>query len=335
MTIDLPLVWAAIIAFAVFMYVVMDGFDLGIGILFPAFRAEADRDTMMNSVAPVWDGNETWLVLGGGGLMAAFPLAYATILPALYLPLILMLVGLIFRGIAFEFRFKAERHRYLWDASFVAGSLLATFAQGIALGAFIQGFHVEGRSFAGGPFDWLTPFSLFAGLALIAGYATLGCAWLILKTEGALQNRAWALMRPLGLALLAAIAVVSGWTPLAHPEIAARWFTVPNIFYLWPVPLAVAALALALWRAVATHRERAPFPLTLALFALGYIGLGISLWPNVVPPRISIWEAASAPATQSFMLYGVAVLVPLILGYTAYSYRVFRGKVTGASYHRG
>ena len=334
MTIDLPLVWAFIIAFAEFMYVVMDGFDLGIGILFPAFRAEADRDTMMHSVAPVWDGNETWLVLGGGGLMAAFPLAYATILPALYLPLILMLAGLIFRGVAFEFRFKAERHRYLWDASFAGGSLLATFAQGVALGAFIQGFSVEGRGFAGGAFDWLTPFSLFTGLALIAGYAALGCAWLILKTEGAMQNRAWALMTPLGLALLAAIAVVSGWTPLAHPEIAARWFTVPNIYYLWPVPLAVAALALALWRAVATRRERAPFPLALALFALGYVGLGISLWPNVVPPRISIWEAASSPATQSFMLYGVVVLVPLILGYTAYSYRVFRGKVTGAGYHR-
>jgi cytochrome d ubiquinol oxidase subunit II len=334
MTIDLPLIWALIIAFGVFMYVVMDGFDLGIGILFPAFRDEADRDTMMNSVAPVWDGNETWLVLGGGGLLAAFPLAYATILPALYLPLIVMLTGLIFRGVAFEFRFKAERHGYLWDLSFAGGSVVATFAQGVALGAFIQGFHVEGRSFAGGAFDWLTPFSVFTGCALIAGYAALGCGWLILKTEGALQARAWALMTPLGLALLGAVALVSLWTPLAYPGIAARWFSWPNILYLSPVPLAVAAVAIFLWRAVVHRRERAPFPLTLALFALGYLGLGISLWPNIVPPRLSIWDAAAAPASQTFMLYGVAVLVPMILGYTAYSYHVFRGKVSGSGYHR-
>jgi cytochrome d ubiquinol oxidase subunit II len=334
MTVDLALVWAAIIAFAVFMYVVMDGFDLGIGILFPSFREEADRDTMMNAVAPVWDGNETWLVLGGGGLLAAFPLAYATILPALYLPLIVMLIGLIFRGVAFEFRFKAERHRRRWDVSFAGGSMIATFAQGVALGAFVQGFHVQGRSFAGGAFDWLTPFSLFTGLALIAGYAALGCAWLILKTEGALQARAWTLMIPLGLALLAAIAVVSIWTPLAHPAIAARWFSWPNILYLSPVPLAVAVLAVLLWRAEARHDETAPFPLALGLFALGYVGLGISLWPHVVPPRITIWDAAASAATQTFMLYGVVVLIPLILGYTAYSYYVFRGKVSGSAYHR-
>ena len=314
MTIDLPLIWAAIIAFAVFMYVVMDGFDLGIGILFPLFPAERDRDTMMNSVAPVWDGNETWLVLGGGGLMAAFPLAYATIFPALYLPLLLMVVALIFRGVAFEFRFKAPHHRGVWDLSFVAGSALAAFMQGIALGAFIQGFEVEGRRFAGGAFDWLTPFSLFCGAALVAGYAALGCAWLILKTEGPLQARAWRLMTPLGLALLGAIAVVSLWTPLEHPAIAARWFSWPNLLYLSPVPLAVAAVALALRQAVAWRRDRWPFPLSLALFLLGYLGLAISLWPNVVPPRISIWEAAAAPETHAFMLVGVAVLIPLILG---------------------
>jgi cytochrome d ubiquinol oxidase subunit II len=333
MNFDLPLVWAAIIAFAVFMYVVMDGFDLGIGILFAAFRDEDERDTMMNAVAPVWDGNETWLVLGGGGLLAAFPLAYATILPALYLPLIVMLIGLIFRGVAFEFRFKAERDRHLWSLSFAGGSIVATFAQGLALGAFIQGFHVEGRSFAGGAFDWLTPFSVFTGLALLAGYAALGCAWLILKTEGELQARVWKLMIPLSLALLAAIAVVSIWTPLAHPAIAARWFTWPNLLYLSPVPLTVGVLALLLFRAEAQRRERAPFPLALALFALGYLGLGISLWPHVVPPRITIWDAAASASSQTFMLYGVIVLIPLIIGYTAYSYHVFRGKVSASAYY--
>jgi len=245
-----------------------------------------------------------------------------------------MLIGLIFRGVAFEFRFKAERFRAIWDWAFVGGSVFATFVQGAALGAFIQGFHVEGRSFAGGAFDWLTPFAVFTGIALLAGYAALGCAWLILKTEGELQERAWRLMIPLGIALLAAVAIVSIWTPLEHAEIAARWFTWPNMLYLSPVPLAVALIAVLLWRAVARHHDRAPFPLALGLFLLGYLGLGISLWPNVIPPRISIWDAASPPETQGFLLIGTAFLIPIILGYTAYSYRVFRGKVGRGGYHR-
>ncbi len=334
MSIDLPLVWAGIIAFGIFMYVVMDGFDLGIGILFPFIREEENRDVMMNTVAPIWDGNETWLVLGGAGLFAAFPLAYSVVLTALYLPLILMLVALIFRGVAFEFRFKAKRSKHWWDKAFIGGSLLATFSQGVVLGAFIDGIPVEGRSFAGGPLDWLAPFPVFTGLALVVGYAMLGCGWLIMKTSGELQRRMFRLMTPLTLVLLAAIAIVSLWTPLAHGAIAARWFTLPNLFYFLPVPLLVALTVFALVRAVIRHREVQPFVLTLALIFLAYTGLAISLWPNIVPPDISIWQAAAPPKSQSFTLVGVLVLVPVILAYTFYSYWVFRGKINvGEGYH--
>lgn len=334
MSIDLPLVWAGIIAFGIFMYVVMDGFDLGIGILFPFIREEENRDVMMNTVAPIWDGNETWLVLGGAGLFAAFPLAYSVVLTALYLPLILMLVALIFRGVAFEFRFKAKRSKHWWDKAFIGGSVLATFSQGVVLGAFIDGIPVEGRSFAGGPLDWLAPFPVFTGLALVVGYAMLGCGWLIMKTSAELQRRMFRLMIPLTLVLLATIAIVSLWTPLAHGAIAERWFTLPNLFYFLPVPLLVALTVFALVRAVIRHREIQPFVLTLALIFLAYTGLGISLWPNIVPPDISIWQAAAPAKSQSFTLVGVLVLVPVILAYTFYSYWVFRGKINvGEGYH--
>ena len=334
MSIDLPLVWAGIIAFGIFMYVVMDGFDLGIGILFPFIREEENRDVMMNTVAPIWDGNETWLVLGGAGLFAAFPLAYSVVLTALYLPLILMLVALIFRGVAFEFRFKAKRSKHWWDKAFIGGSVLATFSQGVVLGAFIDGIPVEGRSFAGGPLDWLAPFPVFTGLALVVGYAMLGCGWLIMKTSAELQQRMFRLMIPLTLVLLATIAIVSLWTPVAHDAIAERWFTLPNLFYFLPVPLLVALTVFALVRAVIRHREIQPFVLTLALIFLAYTGLGISLWPNIVPPDISIWQAAAPAKSQSFTLVGVLVLVPVILAYTFYSYWVFRGKINvGEGYH--
>ena len=333
MSVDLTMIWAGIISFAVIMYVVMDGFDLGIGILFPFFRSKSERDTMMNSVAPVWDGNETWLVLGGGGLMAAFPLAYAVILSALYVPLMLMLIALIFRGVAFEFRFKSRRLLPAWDAGFAAGSIIATVMQGVALGALIDGIHVEGRIYAGGPFDWLTPFALFTGAALVAGYAMLGCGWLIMKTEGALQRRVFRLMPILSGLVLLAILAVSLWTPLTHPTVAQRWFTLPNLVYLSPVPLLVALIAGAMLQAVSRRAERSPFLMALALFVLSYAGLGISLWPYVVPPSITIWQAAAVSEAQSFMLVGTILLLPVVLGYTAYSYWVFRGKVTDAGYH--
>ena len=328
MGIDLPLIWAIIIIFGVMMYVVMDGFDLGIGILFPFVPAERDRDVMMNTVAPVWDGNETWLVLGGAALFGAFPLAYAVVLSALYLPLVLMLVGLIFRGVAFEFRFKASKAKqHLWDKAFIGGSLVATFFQGVALGAFIDGFSVVDRAYAGGAFDWLTPFSLFCGAGLVVAYALLGCTWLIMKTEGRLQDQMHRLARPLALVLLAVLVVVSIWTPLAHSDIAARWFSLPNMWWFLPVPVLVAVVLFNLLRTVASGAHYAPFLLTLALVFLGYSGLGISLWPNIIPPSISIIEASSPPQSQGFMLVGALFILPFILGYTFWSYYVFRGKV--------
>lgn len=329
MGIDLSLIWAVIIIFGVMMYVFMDGFDLGIGILFPFTPQEHDRDVMMNTVAPVWDGNETWLVLGGAGLFAAFPLAYSVVLSALYLPLILMLVGLIFRGVAFEFRFKARTDkRHIWDKAFIGGSLLATFFQGVALGAYIDGIKVVGRSYAGGPFDWLTPFSLFCGIGLIATYALLGCTWLIMKTEGELQARMHYLARPLTFLMIAFMVIVSLWTPLAHDAIAGRWFTLPNLFWFMPVPVLVIVATIGLLKAVARNANYTPFLLTLLLIFLGYSGLGISLWPNIIPPSVSIWAAASPPQSQGFVLVGTLFILPLILGYTFWSYYVFRGKVT-------
>ncbi|NER59968.1 cytochrome d ubiquinol oxidase subunit II [Pseudomonas sp. MAFF212428] len=329
MGIDLPLIWAVIIIFGVMMYVVMDGFDLGIGMLFPFVRSERDRDVMMNTVAPVWDGNETWLILGGAALFGAFPLAYAVVLEALYLPLMLMLMGLIFRGVAFEFRFKAKpAKRHLWDKAFIWGSLTATFCQGVALGAFIEGIKVVDRRYAGGALDWLTPFSLFCGVALVVAYTLLGCTWLIMKTEGPLQRQMHDLARPLALMLLVMMGIVSLWTPLAYPQIADRWFSMPNFIWFVPVPILVLVCFYSLLRAVARNAHYTPFLLTLALIFLGYSGLGISLWPNIIPPSISIWEAAAPPQSLGFMLVGTLFIIPIILVYTFWSYYVFRGKVT-------
>ncbi|WP_188261931.1 cytochrome d ubiquinol oxidase subunit II [Azospirillum tabaci] len=330
----LTLAWVAIVGFAVFMYVLMDGFDLGIGILYPFAPSEEARDVMMNSVAPVWDFNETWLILGGAGLFAAFPIAYAVVLPAMYLPLLVMLIALIFRGVAFEFRFKARSSRHLWNKAFFLGSLLATFAQGVVLGSFIQGIEVEGRNFAGTMLDWLTPFSLFCGVALIAGYALLGSTWLIWRTIGILQDWCFRVARRLLIVVLVLVAAVSLWTPFLDASIAARWFSVPNILLLSPVPLMVGFLAFGLWRALDEGREVLPFAFAMGLFALSYLGLAISLWPVLIPPGITVWQAAAPPETQVFLLIGMAFLIPTILIYTAYSYWVFRGKVTGAiGYH--
>ncbi|MEH3147969.1 MAG: cytochrome d ubiquinol oxidase subunit II [Methylobacterium frigidaeris] len=330
---DLTVIWAFVIAFAVFAYIVMDGFDLGIGILFPTLRPGEERDTAMNSVAPVWDGNETWLVLGGGGLFAAFPLAYAVILPALYAPIIAMLLGLIFRGVAFEFRWRDPRHRALWDVAFTGGSLVAALAQGIALGALLQGIRVEGRAYAGGWWDWLTPFSVLVGLGLVCGYALLGATWLVMRTEGRLHEKARTLSFWLGGATLAAIAVVSAATPFLEGKYWERWFAMPGVLLTAQVPLLVALAAFLFYRLLSRGAERAPFLIALGLFLLSFVGLGISIFPDVVPGRITIWQAASPAASQIFMLVGASILIPIILLYTAYSYWVFRGKVDSAGYH--
>ena len=327
MSVDLALVWALILAFAVLAYVVLDGFDLGVGILFPFLGGGGNRDVAMNSVAPFWDGNETWLVLGGAGLYAVFPLAYATLLPALYAPLIAMLLGLIFRGVAFEFRWRTQRARPLWDFAFALGSALAAFCQGVALGAFVQGIEIEGRAYAGGWFDWLTPFSLLTGAALIIGYALLGATWLVMKTGGEVQYQARRFAWPAAIATLALIGAVSLWTPFLEPAFFARWFSWPAILYTLPVPGLVAAAAFGLFTGLARRRDARPFLCALALFVLSYVGFGISLYPMIVPPSLTIWQAAAPDASLAFLLFGAAFLLPVILAYTAYSYWVFRGKV--------
>ena len=331
--IDLPLIWALIIAFAVFAYVVMDGFDLGIGILFPSLKEGKERNLAVNSIAPVWDGNETWLVMGGGGLLAVFPLAYAVIMPAVYAPIIAMLCGLIFRGVAFEFRGHANTSKKAWDFAFFAGSVVAALSQGIVLGALLQGVVVEERSYAGGWWDWLSPFSILCGVSVTIGYALLGAGWLILKTEGELQEKAYRYAWPLTLLTVLGIGAVSVATPFLRRGYFERWFEEPNIYYTSLVPLLVCIVTAALFVALRAKKELAPFLFALALFALSYIGLAISLYPYIVPGEITIWDAAAPPESQGFLLVGALVLVPIILIYTAYSYYVFRGKVTEEHYH--
>lgn len=331
--IDLTLVSAGVIVFGVIVYVILDGFDLGVGILFPLAPDTRARTTMISSIAPVWDGNETWLILGGAVLFAAFPKAYAIALPAFYVPIMVLLLALIFRGVAFEFRAKARRSRKIWTAAFALGSTLAAFAQGALLGALIDGVLVVDGTFAGGPFDWLTPFAVVTGFALVAGYGLLGATWLVLKTEGTLQAWARATARPLLVAVIVFMAIVSLYTPLSFPRIAERWFGGWNLLYLSPVPLVTAAVALSLWYGLARRWERWPFLLAIALFLLGYLGIGISLWPYIVPPTVTIWDASAPRSSQAFVLIAVAITLPMVFFYTWYAYRVFRGKVRETDSH--
>ncbi len=327
MELDLPFIWAGIIAFAVLTYVVLDGFDLGIGILFPFHPAEEDRNVMMNSVAPVWDGNETWLVLGGGGLFAVFPLAYAVVMPALYMPIILMLLALVFRGVAFEYRWRTERWKPVWDVGFAAGSTIAALMQGIALGALVQGIEIDGRAYAGGWWDWLTPFSLLTGVAVVVGYALLGATWLVLKTEGDLHDRMREQGRPLAIATLGFIGLVSLLTPFQDVEYFRRWFAWPGIVLSLPVPLLVAVAAWKLLSGLRHGNDLTPFLAAQSLFILSFAGIGISFYPHIVPPALTIADAAAPDSSLLFALVGTVILVPLILAYTAYAYWVFRGKI--------
>ena len=334
MVIDLVPLWTILLGLAVFYYVVFDGFDLGVGMLYGLVRGDTARATVMNSIAPVWDGNETWLIFGGLGLLTAFPLAFAIIIPAVYFPILMMLLALVFRGVAFEFRFKHTALRRIWDGAFCGGSLVATFAQGIVLGTFIEGFKVDGRQFAGTSFDWLAPFPLATGVALTFGYGLLGATWLVFKTEGELQDWARRAAAICLVAVLVAIAGVSIWTPLAHPDIARRWFSWPNIALLSPVPIVTALIALGEWEALRRRHELTPFLGDIALFLMSFIGIAISLWPMIVPYHYTLWQAASSPSTQAFLLIGTLFLLPIILMYTAWSYWVFRGKVHAtAGYH--
>jgi cytochrome d ubiquinol oxidase subunit II len=341
MSLDLPLVWAGIIAAAVLLYVLLDGFDLGIGILFPFAGSSAEQDVMMESIAPVWDGNETWLVLGGGGLFAAFPFAYSALMPALYLPIILMLLALILRGVAFEFRHHGRvRGKAFWTGAFAGGSVAAALAQGLVLGGFIQGVTLEGGAFAGGPFDWLTPYSLLVAVGLTAGYALLGACWLIWRTEGELQARArrWGWIA--GAATAGLLAVVSLATLVVHPRIAVRWgfenggFDLSILAPLLAIPLlgliGLGIVALGLRRA----HDATSLMGAYLVFLSGYVGLAVGFFPNIVPYDMTFRQAASANNALGLMLVGVGILLPAILGYTVWVYWLFRGKVGGdAGYH--
>lgn len=326
--VDLPLMWGFLIATAIFLYVVLDGFGLGCGILFPFAPSDKCRSRMMNSIVPFWDANETWLVLGGGGLFVAFPVAYAILMPALYLPVIFMLMGLIFRGVAFEFRFKAsEKGRKLWDVAFHAGSMLATLMQGIILGNFVQGVKVDGRAFAGGSLDWANGFAIVTGISLIFGYALLASTWLIMKTEGETQRWARSVGRYVKFFVAIAMVIISISMPFIDDRILKIWFSVPNIYYLLPIPVITTLTFMLLWYDLnREEREVRPFLLSLLLFLLGYIGLGVSLYPWIVPFEFTLWEAAAASTSQSIVLIGALILLPVILGYTAYCYYIFRGK---------
>ncbi|WP_251357795.1 cytochrome d ubiquinol oxidase subunit II [Kangiella sp. TOML190] len=332
--IDYALIWAGLIAFAVLAYIILDGFDLGIGILFPLIKDKTDRETAMNTIAPIWDGNETWLVLGGGGLFAVFPLAYSVILPALYMPIILMLIGLIFRGVAFEFHWRATKLQSLWDRGFFLGSLIAALCQGIALGALVQGISVENRVYTGGWWDWLTPFSITTGIALVVGYVLLGATWLNLKTTERLQQQARAIARVAAFATLAAIGVISLWMLLIEQQYLERWFNAPAIYGLMVIPLLVLTLGAWLVRDIFRGKELSPFLISIGLFILSYVGLCASFFPYLIPPSISIWQAAAPENSLKFLLAGSAFLLPIIIAYTSYAYWVFRGKVKpNEAYH--
>jgi cytochrome d ubiquinol oxidase subunit II len=331
MIFDLPFIWAGLIAFAVLAYVMLDGFDLGIGILFPFAKSTHHRDMMMNSVAPVWDGNETWLVLGGGGLLAVFPLAYSIVMPALYIPIIAMLLGLVLRGVAFEYRWRTKRGQFIWDWAFAGGSLIAAIAQGLALGALVQGIPVADRAYAGGWWTWLTPFSILTAVALVTAYCLLGSTWLVMKAEEELQQQSIRTAKRAAIGTTILMGLVSLWTPFQNPEYFARWFAWPTMVFSLIVPLLVLACLYGIYRglsAKASAKAHAlPFLSSLGLFVLNFAGLGISFYPFIVPPSVTIWDAAAPDKSLGFLLVGALVLVPIILAYTAYSYWVFRGKI--------
>ncbi len=331
---DYALIWYALIGLAVLIYVVLDGFDLGIGVLFPAAHSDNERDMMMNSIAPVWDGNETWLVLGGGGLFAVFPLAYAVVMPALYAPLILMLLGLILRGVSFEYRFRTQRGKFLWDGAFFLGSLLATLMQGVMLGTLLQGIVVEERAYAGGWFDWLSPFSLFCALAILCAYSLLGACWLIIKLPQDLSGRYYATAKRWALGLVACVVAVSIWLPLINPLIFERWFSFPTSLLYFVIPLLAALCVWRLFSSLIQHRAIAAYLYSMGIFVLSAVGFGVSTFPYLVPFALTYQQAAAPDSSLKFLLVGAVILLPMIIAYSAYSYWVFRGKLKhGEGYH--
>jgi cytochrome bd ubiquinol oxidase subunit II len=326
-TLDLVPIWTLLLAFTVAYYVLFDGFDLGVGMLYRLAPRAAWRPIIMRSILPVWDGNETWLVLGGLGLLGAFPLAFTIIIPAVYFPVIIMLLALVFRGVAFEFRFKSPLAQRFWDAGFSIGSAIATLAQGVVLGTFIQGFNVSGRQFAGSSLDWVSLFAALTAVSLVFGYGLLGAGWLIMKTDGELQAWSRRAARVCLVGVVLAIVAVSIWTPLLNERVAHRWFSLPNLFWLLPIPVLTALVAISIWLAVDRDNEFWPLLGAVLLFLLSFLGIAVSLWPFIVPYQYTLWQAAADESTQAFLLIGTLLLIPLILVYTAWSYWVFRGKV--------
>jgi cytochrome d ubiquinol oxidase subunit II len=323
--------WVFVLALSILLYVLLDGFDLGIGILFGLTRDEAKRRGMMAAVAPVWDGNETWLVVNGVVLWGAFPIVYATLFSAFYLALLLMLAGLILRGVAFEFRYKAERMRPVWDLGFAGGSFVAAFIQGTMVGALVQGLPVANGRYIGGEFGWVSPFALICGVGLCLGYTLLGACWLVRKSEGELRESAYRLIPYLSIGLFVFLMVVFGYALAENLRVISRWLERPYLF-VFPAIGAVAAIVLAL--SVRTRRDGLPFYMVSLIFVTAFGTLAISFWPYMIPFSITVTEAAAPHSSLAFMFWGAGLFVfPLMLVYTAISYSVFRGKIGPSESH--
>jgi cytochrome d ubiquinol oxidase subunit II len=325
-------IWFFLIGLMLVLYVLLDGFDLGVGILSLFAGDEDSRGTMMASLGSVWDANETWLVVLGGALFGAFPLVYGIALHALYLPVMVMIFGLIFRGVAFEFHDHARR-KSPWGVAFGAGSLVAAICQGLILGAVIGGLPIEGNRFTGGLWDWLQPFPLLTAIGVTCGYALLGATFLIIKTREEIQQRSYRRARFSAWAMLGAAAAVTIWTPLLHDHIANKWFSLPAFFFIAPLPLGALLAFLMLMRSLHKGHDHAPFVYSLIVFLCSFAGLAVSLYPYLLPPAVTIADAAASPKTQVFMLTGIGMLLPIMLIYNGYQYFVFRGKVSRHGYH--
>jgi cytochrome d ubiquinol oxidase subunit II len=329
---DLILVWAALVALTMILYILLDGISLGVGLLFPTAADEQERNLMMGSIAPVWDANQTWLVFGGGAIFAAFPIVYGVLSSALYLPLMTFIAGLIFRGVTFEFRAHSARKK-VWNKAFFFGSLIAVLSQGFTLGGILTGIKISGEHFAGGPFDWLNPFSVMVGIALIPGYIMLASAYLIIKTTGPVQERAYKQAFGSSMAVLGFMAVVTIWTPFHYPLVWTNWFSAPRIYFVWIFPLMGLVAAFLLVKSLKGNREMMPLLYGIGLFLSGYLGLATSLYPYAIPPTITLYDAAAQFETLRFTLWGTALVLPVVLAYIIYSYSVFRGKVSPEGYY--
>jgi len=323
--------WVTLLAISILLYVLLDGFDLGVGMLFALTRSETNRNAMMAAVVPIWDGNETWLVVTAVILWGAFPIAYSILLSAFYLPLLVMLAGLILRGVAFEYRYKTTRMRWLWNWSFAGGSFAASFIQGLTVGALVKGLPVANGEYAGGEFGWFSLFAVLCGLGLCIGYALLGACWLVKKSEGELRERAYRLVPYLAVGLLVFLVVVFAYALAENLRVLGRWLERPYLF-IFPVigALCVAVLAFS----VRYRRDDLPFPMVVVIFVAAFGTLAISFWPYIIPFVLTVYEAAAPESSLAFMFWGEGLFIfPLLLLYTAINYSVFRGKVSSTDGH--